>query len=279
MDIFAKDQPMHFGELHYPNGGHYGPLHGPNFTVTVLLEGEIKINMDGQWHNFTTGQTICCFSENLIEYQYPKKIMSHVLWCEVFDFQPTHSIKEELKNLPRTAPVSERLLSLLKLGLDTEATDHTRVKQMRSTFGKLCFEEYFLLADIEEEDEEALPTAILHTKRYIETHYMEPCNSDTFAQVSELNPRYLLRTFRKHIGVTPTQYLWQLRTEKGTYLLSHSGLSIAEVAYHSGFQNQFHFSRYIKKRYGLSPSALRKRVWYRDLETINQNIEHEIYEQ
>jgi AraC family L-rhamnose operon regulatory protein RhaS len=52
--------------------------------------------------------------------------------------------------------------------------------------------------------------------------------------------------------------LWNLRAEKGAFLLRQTGLSVSEIAYQCGYTNPFHFSRHVKAKYGHSPSDLRK---------------------
>ena len=97
------------------------------------------------------------------------------------------------------------------------------------------------------------------------------------AKISGLTGRHLIRLFQKYFNYTPSHYLWKIRLEKSAQLLCRSGLTIGEVAFQCGFQSQAHFSRAIKKHYGYSPSELRKRNWYQDLEILRQDIKHEIY--
>ncbi|WP_245917788.1 helix-turn-helix transcriptional regulator [Alteribacillus bidgolensis] len=56
-----------------------------------------------------------------------------------------------------------------------------------------------------------------------------------------LSPYYFLRVFKKSMGETPINYLIQLRLNEAKYLLHHTNLSIAEIAYKCGFNSESHF--------------------------------------
>ena len=61
-------------------------------------------------------------------------------------------------------------------------------------------------------------------------------------------------------GVSPKQYITNLRMDKVLRLLSENRLSVKEIASVCGFSDEKYFSRAFKERYGCSPSQLRKRI-------------------
>ena len=68
---------------------------------------------------------------------------------------------------------------------------------------------------------------------------------------------YLRRLFQKEMGVTPHQYLQDLRLQAAAELLSSQAVfkgSVTEIARMCGFREPLYFSRVFKKKYGLSPS-------------------------
>lgn len=86
----------------------------------------------------------------------------------------------------------------------------------------------------------------------------EPLELKTIGEELGISPHHIIRLFREHLHETPMRYLWNLRVKRGADLLKHTGLSISEVAYQVGFRSQFHFSRTIKKEFGMSPREFRK---------------------
>ena len=49
------------------------------------------------------------------------------------------------------------------------------------------------------------------------------------------------------------------RLEEATYLLGDHMLRIKEIARRVGYEDEFHFSRLFKKKYGVSPKFYRKK--------------------
>lgn len=74
-----------------------------------------------------------------------------------------------------------------------------------------------------------------------------------------LSRRNLYRIF-SHLGTTPAQWLWTVKLEQGHEMIadpSCSRLPVSAIAYQCGFHDPAHFSRAFKKRYGITPKALR----------------------
>jgi AraC family transcriptional regulator of adaptative response / DNA-3-methyladenine glycosylase II len=70
--------------------------------------------------------------------------------------------------------------------------------------------------------------------------------------------RHLRRTFTAEYHVTPVQYLQTCRLLFAKSVLTDTGLSVLEVALASGFGSLRRFNDLFKKRYRLTPTALRK---------------------
>jgi AraC-like DNA-binding protein len=66
------------------------------------------------------------------------------------------------------------------------------------------------------------------------------------------------REFKKIFKDTPVSWISKKRLELAKDLLENSTLSIGEVAFECGYENQTHFSRVFKERGGISPMQFRK---------------------
>ena len=69
----------------------------------------------------------------------------------------------------------------------------------------------------------------------------------------------LERAFRAEVGVAPVSYYRRLRLRRADDLLTHSTLSIREVALSCGFWNLSSFARAFREQYGHAPSEARQR--------------------
>ncbi|MFD0713341.1 AraC family transcriptional regulator [Paenibacillus sp. GCM10027626] len=93
---------------------------------------------------------------------------------------------------------------------------------------------------------------------FLESYYRENITlQDLTAQV-HLNPSYLIRVFKQMKGMTPFQYLNNLRMNAAISHLKMSDLSIQEIVKLTGYQSIHYFSRVFKNSYGVSPSQWRQ---------------------
>jgi len=65
------------------------------------------------------------------------------------------------------------------------------------------------------------------------------------------------RTFREHTGVGPHQYRLHLKLSYARDLLMNTDLSIKEIAFQSGFEEEQYFCRFFKKAVGKTPTSYR----------------------
>jgi AraC-like DNA-binding protein len=66
--------------------------------------------------------------------------------------------------------------------------------------------------------------------------------------------------FKTYTSMTPYQYYMQIKIKKAAELLEHKDVSVKEVAYSLGFEDQYYFSRFFKKKTGVAPSVWRKLI-------------------
>jgi AraC-like DNA-binding protein/mannose-6-phosphate isomerase-like protein (cupin superfamily) len=76
-------------------------------------------------------------------------------------------------------------------------------------------------------------------------------------QISGVTFAHLCRTMRSSLGVTPTQYINQLRLNRAAYELAATGAPIATIALDCGFDNLSYFYRRFHQTYGKSPRQYR----------------------
>jgi AraC family transcriptional regulator of adaptative response / DNA-3-methyladenine glycosylase II len=72
--------------------------------------------------------------------------------------------------------------------------------------------------------------------------------------------RHLRRAFAEQYGVSPVQYIQTCRLLLAKSLLTDTNLSVLEVAMSAGFGSLRRFNDLFKKRYRLSPTALRRKT-------------------
>ena len=78
-----------------------------------------------------------------------------------------------------------------------------------------------------------------------------------FAQSVNLSVWRLCHIFKSDVGMPPIRYLRLLRMERAKGLLESSFLSVKEIAYQVGLNDESHFVRDFKAAYGFSPALYR----------------------
>ncbi|MEW9701213.1 AraC family transcriptional regulator [Paenibacillus sp. SI8] len=93
--------------------------------------------------------------------------------------------------------------------------------------------------------------------RYLELQYTQPVSIDELAHMLGYHRTYLCKMFKKSTGLSPMQYLFKIRMERGKQLLATS-MTIDQVASSVGFNDALYFSKQFRKWSGMAPSAYRK---------------------
>lgn len=96
--------------------------------------------------------------------------------------------------------------------------------------------------------------------RFIHEHIGDPrLTLDGAAAAACLSRSYFCRLFKKHMSVTFSRYVLQLRITRAKRLLRASRRSVTDVSLESGFSNLTYFERTFKRFVGVSPTAFRAR--------------------
>lgn len=102
---------------------------------------------------------------------------------------------------------------------------------------------------------------ILHDAvEYMQKHYsIEELKLSKLADICGVSPEYFRRIFKSVYGVSPREYIKQLKMERAGKLLLSGERRIAEVAMLSGYNDLSNFSRKFKQFYGVSPTEYRNK--------------------
>lgn len=94
--------------------------------------------------------------------------------------------------------------------------------------------------------------------RYITEHYSEPLSTEQMAKVCGFSESHFIKFFKSTIGITFTECLNSYRLSQASrLLLANTEKPIMDTARKCGFNSISYFNRVFKKKYGITPSALR----------------------
>lgn len=99
---------------------------------------------------------------------------------------------------------------------------------------------------------------VSHVAAFIEENYPQPLTLTTIADNCHGSPYHLHRMFKSIKGITPLEYVQQIRMETAMGYLIHSDLPIREIGRLVGIANAARFSAFFKEKSNQTPSQFRK---------------------
>jgi AraC family transcriptional regulator len=105
------------------------------------------------------------------------------------------------------------------------------------------------------------PRAVSDVLAFIHANYARELPLTDMAEAVRVSPFHLARLFKRSLGVSPHQYLIQVRVNSARWLLSAGSgeRSLADVAAAVGFADQSHLTRHFKRMTGVTPRQYRPR--------------------
>jgi AraC family transcriptional regulator len=95
--------------------------------------------------------------------------------------------------------------------------------------------------------------------RYIELHADAVVDLKTLASVAIMSKYHFLRTFRHIVGMTPYQFVLNVRMRRAAVRLSSSFEPVSTIALETGFGDLSTFNGRFRDVFGMSPTAYRNR--------------------
>ena len=114
---------------------------------------------------------------------------------------------------------------------------------------------YFEGDDLQHSDE-----IVVEIQLWMKRHINDSVGMSEIAKRFGLSQRSMHRRFQKAIGMSPLSYLQSIRVEAANELLESTNLTVGEIAFRVGYNDQGHFNRVFQKQMSITPSDYRKTV-------------------
>lgn len=242
---------------------------------TILFVGEHSRTFDVQWHSHDQWELVYCTDgdgvfnfENGSTMEYRKGDVVAVPPRELH----ANSSREGFANIHmRMADPSFPYRSAFRVEDDAEGHLKTAFQEAK----------FYFLADIQKRELVLAALGELITSYLIvyrsNNEFSKPVEqirsmiinnyADSAFQLDEairtlpFHYDYLRKLFKKEVGMTPLEYMTQMRMKKAELMLTAmwgSDYSITEIGDLCGFEDALYFSRVFKKHFGCSPSVFAK---------------------
>lgn len=90
--------------------------------------------------------------------------------------------------------------------------------------------------------------------KYLENNYSHDISNAQLAHECKISEEYFRKLFKKIYGISPKQYITDMRINKAKQLLTEGCMKINAISEQSGFSNPYHFCRFFKQKTGMTPT-------------------------
>lgn len=96
--------------------------------------------------------------------------------------------------------------------------------------------------------------------RYVEENIDSICSLDDLCRELHYSKNYVIRIFKRELGMSPFEYIGAVKLKRATYLIETTSEKIDAISKECGYPSYSHFYRIFTEKNGMSPSSWRKRV-------------------
>ncbi len=238
----------------------YGPHIRPYHLIHFVTSGSGFLLMNNITYKVNANDAFIIPAETISFYEADSKDPWEYYWIGFTGTQAnslTHNMINSLQDHYIIRNIDTHLYAKeIKYGASLDKTDITNHLLSTSILYKICS---LLSKDV--------LTNTVHTKTssvsenikfYLDAKYTEKISLMKLAENFHVHPNYLTRIFKETYGISPKQYLLDLKMNKATQLLSTTDMPINIISSSVGYDDQLSFSKAFHERYGKSPSQFRE---------------------
>lgn len=255
---------------------YWGPQVVDYYLIHIVTSGNGTFQCRGKTYSLKAGDSFFIFPGELVRYEADAQTPWCYRWISL-QGELAPALMERIRVTPDRpiiyAEDHEPIVSLYKQAYDCLKQGSTECDLQASAFARLIMAAYMKLQPKEEKktgtEHSLAREQIEHAVRYMSLQYYQPIVIDEMAAELGYHRTHFSKMFKQVIGVSPYQFLTNIRMKKAIRLLKEP-LSIQEIATSVGYQDPLYFSKQFKKIHGLSPREYRRRIAFKNDEKNHQ---------
>ncbi|WP_226669110.1 AraC family transcriptional regulator [Metabacillus litoralis] len=231
------------------------------YIFQYTLSGAGEISIDGKIHSLKPGHAFIVSSPSNYHYYLPKGSSKwEFIYLTLYGEEAKRCweyVRTSESQVVRFHPESAPVKLVKKMYDDAKERKITNAYQGSSIAYHFITELYLYLSTNDKlmnDWSEGIISAVLFARNY----YQEEIGAEEMAEASKLSKYHFSRLFKQETGVTPIQYLTNIRLQKAIELLEHTKYSVDEVAQLVGYKNANYLNKITRKLTGKSPGQLRQ---------------------
>lgn len=283
--LLTEMDPTGFGVKYEDNLSAYTPPHWHKAVeMLILVKGKVTCNFENAKRQFKAGdisiinshevhETKCTRNARYLVVHIDPMVMLH--YVPTFD-QLRFSLAFDPEDQPRAMAYDQLRSHMQEILRLTEETDPVfKLERQARLFAvtALLVKYFSQPLPIEESRlQRSDMTRLEPLLEYIQLHHSDELPLDEAVEFMGLNKEYFCRLFKKNMGVSYLQYVYQIRTTAFCRELETTEDPISEIAERHGFRDPKMLNQYFREIYGCTPSE--KRKFFREV-TIEDSDEPE----
>ena len=151
----------------------------------------------------------------------------------------------------------DSMISLFNLIFDEVRTQRP-LYQMKACAAILSLIAEVLARERRSDQPNSYQQTVDKAKYLMESNIFKAINLSAISDELGISTSRLNEIFKTYTSMTPYQYYIHIKIHRAESILEQENLSVKEVAYKMGFDDQYYFSRLFKNKTGISPSDWKK---------------------
>ena len=211
----------------------------PNSVCSLLFQDDFR------------GQLIC-FTEHFFSLRYNDNVLSQFSFLQEQTKDAVHLTEEQLIEWKAILAMMEKELS---------GEQKSRQKMLRSLLNILLVSLDRTYMPLQTADKiNSKEQKVIQFERLIESGFHQHKNPSWYAAELNITANYLNRLCQDYRHTTSGGLIRKRIIIEARRLLHHTSLSVAEIAYQTGFETPSYFITFFKKHIGVTPEQFRKQT-------------------
>lgn len=251
---FSADLGMYYCGRRLGTRNHvYGPEIRSHFLIVLVEKGSATLFRDEGNLSFGAQDMLVMFPGERIHYRAHSDWTIRWVGVDGRCIAPVLASLGITKSAPVFRPREHRAMSALIDELCDSGYDSSLATQCR--FQALLYRLFAAL--LSDAAREPISDPIRAALDIIKYNYNNDLNVKALADSLFLDSAYFSRLFKKRVGLSPKQYILQMRLDKAKDLLASTNYSVKEIAATVGYSDPLYFSRLFCASESMTPSRWR----------------------
>jgi AraC-like DNA-binding protein len=221
-----------------------GEFRSKNCKKLKIEEGYMFLLFPGEWHTYHPDK-----STGWDEYWigFDGSNMDNLITSEFFNRQyPVFSVG-----------ISEQIVQLYEWAIATAKEQKAGFQQMLAGYVNLLIGYAYSYGRQSKFEEMRIVKNINKAKVIIMENLHTKIVPQMIAERLNMSYSWFRRIFKQYMGISPAQYIVEIKIQKSKELLTNTDMSSKEISFETGFDNPDYFCTIFKKKTGLSPLEYR----------------------